>query len=228
MGWIIAGAVVAAAIAVYASLNFATVRSGTVAVTYKDGKVDAKLAPGRHRWFDPRRSIELRTVSTLRQSHGGYDVSVMTRDQFSFRIRFAVVTEVTDALAYAEATAWDGDKRSSRLGLLLGSSQSFPELHDSVTATVVEEVAKATLEDFLADPSTILPAVRERIAPALPGAEVREVLITAITMPPEIRKMFTEVERARRDALASLEKARGEQASLRALANAARTLTNNP
>jgi hypothetical protein len=47
-------------------------------------------------------------------------------------------------------------------------------------------------------------------------------------MPPEIRKMFTEVERARRDGLAALERARGETASLRALANAARSLSGNP
>ncbi len=36
--------------------------------------------------------------------------------------------------------------------------------------------------------------------------------------------MFTEVERSKLDAEASLERARGEQASLRALANAARLL----
>ena len=40
--------------------------------------------------------------------------------------------------------------------------------------------------------------------------------------------MFTEVERAKRAGLASLERARAEQASLRALANAARTMANNP
>ena len=40
--------------------------------------------------------------------------------------------------------------------------------------------------------------------------------------------MFTEVERARREGLASLERAKSEQASLRALANAARNMAGNP
>jgi len=40
--------------------------------------------------------------------------------------------------------------------------------------------------------------------------------------------MFTEVERSRVEAEAALERARGEQAALRALANAARLIKDNP
>jgi regulator of protease activity HflC (stomatin/prohibitin superfamily) len=47
-------------------------------------------------------------------------------------------------------------------------------------------------------------------------------------LPPEIRKMFTEVERSKMEGEAALERARGEQASLRALANAARLINDNP
>ena len=54
------------------------------------------------------------------------------------------------------------------------------------------------------------------------------MLVTSITLPPETRKMFTEVERSKIEAEAALERARGEQASLRALANAARLIQNNP
>lgn len=39
---------------------------------------------------------------------------------------------------------------------------------------------------------------------------------------------MTEVERARLEGLAALERARGEQAALRSLANAARLLKDNP
>lgn len=40
--------------------------------------------------------------------------------------------------------------------------------------------------------------------------------------------MFTEVERSKLEAEASLERARGEQASLRVLSNAARLIKDNP
>ena len=46
--------------------------------------------------------------------------------------------------------------------------------------------------------------------------------------PGPVRQMFSQVVEARKAAQASLEKARGESATLRHLANAARMLENNP
>lgn len=63
---------------------------------------------------------------------------------------------------------------------------------------------------------------------AMPGVTVEQLIVTELLVPPEVRKMFTEVERARREGLAQLERARAEQAALRALANAARSFKNNP
>ena len=66
------------------------------------------------------------------------------------------------------------------------------------------------------------------MADAIPGADVTKVLLTAINLPPETRKMFTDVERAKMEAQGALERARGEQAALRVLANAARLVSDNP
>ncbi|MFT3988485.1 hypothetical protein [Aestuariivirga sp.] len=52
---------------------------------------------------------------------------------------------------------------------------------------------------------------------------MRDVMLSA-----ETRKLYSEFERARLEGLAALERARGEQASLRSLANAARMLKGNP
>lgn len=49
-----------------------------------------------------------------------------------------------------------------------------------------------------------------------------------LVLPAEVRRMVTELERARREGLVALERARGEQAALRSLANAARLLKGNP
>jgi len=54
------------------------------------------------------------------------------------------------------------------------------------------------------------------------------VMESSVTLPPEIRRLFTEVERAKLEGLATLERARGEHAALRSLANAARMLKGNP
>jgi hypothetical protein len=46
--------------------------------------------------------------------------------------------------------------------------------------------------------------------------------------PGELKKIFTQVVRARQEGLAALEKARGETAALRNLANAAQLVDRNP
>ncbi len=55
------------------------------------------------------------------------------------------------------------------------------------------------------------------------AGETRDVILAA-----EVRRMLAEAERSRREALAALERARGEQAVLRSLANSARMLKGNP
>jgi hypothetical protein len=60
------------------------------------------------------------------------------------------------------------------------------------------------------------------------GCVIRTVTIISVILPPEIRRLFTEVERAKLEGLATLERARGEHAALRSLANAARMLKGNP
>lgn len=52
--------------------------------------------------------------------------------------------------------------------------------------------------------------------------------LASVVLPPEMRHPVTEVERARMDGLAALERARGEHAALRSLANAAWMLKDNP
>lgn len=60
------------------------------------------------------------------------------------------------------------------------------------------------------------------------GVELFMLQVKDIILPAEIRKIFGDVLRAQKEGLAALERARGEQAALRSLANAARMLEGNP
>ena len=60
------------------------------------------------------------------------------------------------------------------------------------------------------------------------GVEIERVSLRALRLPPETRRLYAEIERARLEGQAALERARGEQAALRSLANAARMLKGNP
>jgi regulator of protease activity HflC (stomatin/prohibitin superfamily) len=68
--------------------------------------------------------------------------------------------------------------------------------------------------------------VAER-APAL-GIELFDIDVRDVMLPGDLRAAFAEVLRARAEGRAALERARGESAALRNLANAARLLDANP
>ena len=59
------------------------------------------------------------------------------------------------------------------------------------------------------------------------GAAVEAVDLRDLSFPGELRRTFAQVAVARQEAVASLERARGEVATLRSLANAARVMEGN-
>ncbi len=67
-----------------------------------------------------------------------------------------------------------------------------------------------------------------RPAAAALGVRLDALRLRDITLPPDLRRLLTGVEKARREGQAALERAHAEQAALRSLANAARMLKNNP
>lgn len=60
------------------------------------------------------------------------------------------------------------------------------------------------------------------------GIKLTSVNIKDIMFPGDLKKVFAQVVKAQKEGLAALEKARGETAALRHLANAAKVLENNP
>jgi regulator of protease activity HflC (stomatin/prohibitin superfamily) len=60
------------------------------------------------------------------------------------------------------------------------------------------------------------------------GVELQDASLRDLTFPGDLKKIFTQVVKARHEGLALLEKARGETAALRNLANAAAMLERNP
>src|SRR4029450_8370487 len=91
-------------------------------------------------------------------------------------------------------------------------------------------VAGVTMEALLtqrvaigAQLSELIAAQAEAVRVKIQGAEVRDVML-----PGELRKAFGEVLKARQEGQAALERARGETAALRNLANAARLIGGQP
>lgn len=91
-------------------------------------------------------------------------------------------------------------------------------------------VSDTRIDDLLAqraDLSARLKAMASEKLRAI-GIELQDAAIRDLTFPGELKKIFTQVVKARQEGLAALEKARGETAALRNLANAAQMIERNP
>ena len=196
-----------------------------VGLLYKNGRFERELGPGRYAFIDPLRRIRIIKVSKAALPVALGELSVLSKDQFAFRMALSPIVEVTDARAFTES-----QPAAEPLPYLQFMPQvaGHASLHALSASAAHDAVGQLTLREIIADTGLVTSAVQASLVSAIPGAAIPRVLLTGITLPPETRRMFTEVERAKVEAEAALERARGEQGALRALANAARLIKDNP
>jgi regulator of protease activity HflC (stomatin/prohibitin superfamily) len=228
MGWIVAIVAVVAALAFLAGLKRAVIHPGEAGLLYRNGKFARDLGAGAHRWFDWLGQTKVHRVSLLPRALTPISLDVISKDQFAFRMVVTPLVTVTDPREFHEGTPPPPVIPANIAAYMPQLQLSYERLHATLSAAALDVVSSLTLEEFLAQQATALAAAQPAVAAVLPGTKLDALLVTSVTLPPEVRKMFTEVERARREGLAQLERARGEQATLRALANAARNLADNP
>jgi regulator of protease activity HflC (stomatin/prohibitin superfamily) len=137
-------------------------------------------------------------------------LDVTSVDKLVFRLAATVVYTIADP-----QQAFEANDREAHIRLAL------------MTA-LTRLAAEHTLDAFLTDRAVLDEKLLAMVPSPVAGCAINAITITAVTLPPEIRRLFTEVERAKLEGLASLERARGEHAALRSLANAARMLKGNP
>jgi regulator of protease activity HflC (stomatin/prohibitin superfamily) len=184
------------------------------AVLHRSGAPVRVLGPGRY-WFWRRRSalavVDLRPA--LLKVAGQ---EVLTADGLGVRASVVVRYAVTDPLRWVLA----GDSETSAAEWLYLAAQ----------LAVRDFVGGLSAEELLATRSSagevLTPPVRD--AADRIGAVVEAVDLRDLSFPGDLRRTFALVAVARQEAIASLERARGEAATLRSLANAARVLEGNP
>lgn len=196
-----------------------------VGLLYRDGRFERELLPGRYTWFGLLKRVKVVKISLGTLPVPLPEITVLSKDQFSFRLALSPVMTVIDARRFSESQPI---AEPHSLGHFLATIGTHPALHPSLAAATLEVAGERTLTETMAASADVLAAIQAKVADAVPGATIERVLLTAINLPPETRKMFTDVERSKMEALSALERARGEQAALRVLANAARLVTDNP
>jgi regulator of protease activity HflC (stomatin/prohibitin superfamily) len=188
-----------------------TVAEGLAGLLYRDGKFIERLGVGRHvRWG---RRFALTTVDLRRTQVAIAGQEVLTVDNVGLKLTLAVTYQVTDpALAAHTTQSW------------------YADLYHLAQLALRAEVAAVPVETLLGARLNLGPRLLARLQPeaarlglAVHAAEVKDVMF-----PAELKRAFADVLKAKQEGQAALERARGESAALRNLANAARLLDGNP
>ncbi len=93
-----------------------------------------------------------------------------------------------------------------------------------------EIIANASIDEILEKRNEYSARLMEMVAPRVQtfGVKIIAVNIKDLMFPGELKNIFAQVVKARKEGLAVLEKTRGETAALRNLLNAAKILEENP
>lgn len=189
---------------------FVTVYDWDYALLYVDGRFDRVLSSGRHFTFDLTSTQDVCTLPRSPQFIVMPPLDVTSADKLPFRLSATVVYQVKDP-----REAFEDRAREDNIRL-------------AVTQAVQKLAAEQTLHAFMTQRADLDTQLLGMLSSPISGCMVTSVTMTSVMLPPEIRRLFTEVERAKLEGQATLERARGEHAALRSLANAARMLKGNP
>lgn len=192
--------------------SWTVVREGQAGLLYEDGVFRQILPPGRHHltW---RETVAL--VVTLPQSLTVAMQEVLSAD--GFQPKLSAIVTFTLADPHRAVLARAGSYRDALV-------EEVQIALRSLAAARSAEALAATARDAL---NAELLAATQPAGVAL-GLDVSAVRLRDMVLPGDLRRLLTGVEKARREGQAALERAHAEHAALRALANAARMLRNNP
>lgn len=178
---------------------------------YLKGAFRDQLAPGRYWVWKPSTAVHKVDVRPAFATIPGQEV--LAADGVSIRLSLAAEYELTDP-----ATAVNG------------VVDYFAALYLNCQLAVREVVAGSPIEELLARRGELGTAAAEIARPKLAeiGVGLRSLEVKDIMFPGPLKRVFAQVVEAREEGRAALEKARGETAALRSLANAARLVDDNP
>jgi len=181
------------------------------ALLYRHGRYQQMLEPGRHRYFgrghevvylDRRRRVEVLPAQ-----------ETLTRDRLGVKISLVFDYVVADARQVHEGVeSWTG------------------ALYSLLQIALRGAVETVSLDELLTDRETVATRVMEKACPRAEalGLTLHDVAVRDIMVAKELRAAYAATELARKEGEAALERARGETAALRSLANGARLLKDNP
>jgi regulator of protease activity HflC (stomatin/prohibitin superfamily) len=187
------------------------VQEGSIGILYHEGKLKSALPAGRHvRWG---RYFHLQPIEARRTQIQVLGQDVLTSDNVSVKLSLVLTTQIVDAIKAVQT-----------------ADNYYTHVYTAAQTALRTVVARVTMEALLTQRAAIGGQLLELIAPKADavGVKVHEAEVRDVMLPGELRKAFSDVLKAKQDAQTALERARGESAALRNLANAARLVEGVP
>ncbi|KQX75459.1 hypothetical protein ASD10_09910 [Aeromicrobium sp. Root472D3] len=186
-----------------------TVMTHERVVHHRHGALVDVLEPGRYRFWTTGHTFT--RVDTRVQVFDVRPQETPTSDGISVKVGANALVAVVDPVAHVEHAV-----------------DPHAVVYDAVKAWLRDTVRQHTLEQVLTGivVETVPPAVAA--AAAATGYAVTDFAVRDVIVPAEIRRAAEELVTARQQAQIGLERARGEVAVTRALANGAKVLEDHP
>lgn len=205
----------AALVAIGTGVSRRLIRTTTVfeyqrGLRFDRGRFAGELGPGRYRHGT---STHITVVDTRSHVVAVSGQEVPSSDGVAVRCSAAVTYHVTDATR-----------------AVLGSSQYGTQMYQDVQLALRSVIASHTLEELMSARDSLNAELLEaaRAGSEDLGIDYDSVAIRDLAVAGDLKRAFAEVVKARQEGLAALERARGETAALRNLANAAQLIERNP
>ncbi len=188
-----------------------TVGEGERGLVYQHGRFVQEVGPGRHWLVFGRKLVR---ISMKENVFSVANQEVLSADRMPVKATALVTYRITHPRTAAEKA------EGGHFNPVYYVSQLA--LRDVMAELPLEELidARTRLDTPLTE--------RAREGFAANGCELISMQVRDVILPAEVRRLATDVTRAKLEAAANLERARGEQAALRLLNNAARLLKGNP
>jgi regulator of protease activity HflC (stomatin/prohibitin superfamily) len=175
------------------------------------GRLRNELEAGRYWYLKARTSIRSFDLRSNRIAINGQEV--LSKDGVAVKVSISVGFRIANP-------------RMAVLAAADYATTLYAELQESLRSAV----STSEIETLLANRADVGPQILSQSQPLAErlGVVLEHVAVRDLTFPGELKKLFTQVVKARQEGLAVLERARGETAALRNLANAARMVERHP
>ena len=175
------------------------------------GHFKGVIGPGLHWHSSTLTRIQKMDVRPSRVAVAGQEV--LSADGVAIKASIAATFQVKDA------------ERA-----LMSSDNYQLAIHTELQLALRAVASGLTIDELLRRRAEMPAQLKAIAGPRLEtlGVELQDASLRDLTFPGDLKKIFSQVVKARQEGLAALEKARGETAALRNLANAATLIERNP